>query len=212
MFTAKKCGVIFLGLPVAVVLVRIALMKIGIMGAHGSFTEQAALQYVSEQKLEDTTIIPLIEITAVLQAIQSDEVDLVVFPIQNSLSGIVESSMHGMSQHIFTIVDFFELEINQNLLVLPGTTATQINQITSQRPAIGQCSSYLKRAWSDVTISEYVDTATAAADLANGTLSANTAVIASARCAELYKLEILEPSIQDLKHNLTTFVAAVKGT
>ena len=189
----------------------IAFMKIGIMGALGSFTEEAALQYTNEQKLSDTTIVPLVEITAVLKAIENDEVDIVVFPIQNSLSGIVESSMHGMSQHIFTITDFFELEVHQNLLVLPGTTAAQVNQITSQKPAIGQCASYLTREWEGTEVTEYVDTAKAASDLANGTLTPDTAIIASARAAEIYRLEILEPAIQDLKHNHTTFVAAVRG-
>ncbi len=84
-----------------------ALMKIGIMGALGSFTEQAALQYVQQKNLVDISIVPLVEITAVMQAIETGVVDLVVFPIQNSLSGIVESSMHGMSQHVFTITVFF---------------------------------------------------------------------------------------------------------
>jgi len=186
-------------------------MKIGIMGALGSFTEQAALQYVQEKNLLDVTIEPLVEITAVLQAIESGFVDLAVFPIQNSLSGIVESSMHGMSQHIFTITDFFPMEVDQNLLVLPGMTSAQINQITSQRPAIGQCVSYLERVWPGTTVNEYVDTAKAAADLANGTLAPDTAVIASSRAAELYHLDILEPAIQDLKHNVTSFVAVVKG-
>jgi len=186
-------------------------MKIGIMGAQGSFTEQATLQYAQEKKLTEYTIVPLVGITAVLQAIESGDVDLVIFPIQNSLSGIVESSIHGMSQHIFTVTDFFEMEVNQNLLVRPGTTAAEINQITSQRPALGQCTSYLERVWHDTPVTEYVDTAKAAADLANGTLSPDTAVIASARAAELYDLEILAPKIQDLKQNLTSFVAAVKG-
>ncbi len=188
-----------------------AVMKIGIMGALGSFTEQAALQHIEEKKFVGAEIVPLIEIEAVLTAVENGEVDMVVFPIQNSLSGIVESSMHGMSQHIFSIIDFFELEVNQNLLVLPGTTAAQINQITSQRPAIGQCTSYLKRAWEGTVVTEYVDTAKAAADLSNGTLTPETAVIASARAAELYNLEILAPAIQDLKHNYTTFVSAVSG-
>ena len=186
-------------------------MKIGIMGALGSFTEQAALQYVQTQKLENTSIVPLVEIESVLTAIEAGDVDMVIFPIQNSLSGIVESSIHGLSQHICTITDFFELEVNQNLLVLPGTTSAQISQITSQRPAIGQCTSYLTRAWEGTPVTEYVDTAKAAADLANGTLAPDTAVIASARAAELYELEILEPAIQDLKHNFTSFVAAVRG-
>jgi prephenate dehydratase len=39
-----------------------------------------------------------------------------------------------------------------------------------------------------------------------------TAVIAPRTCAQLYGLEILEESIQDLKFNYTTFVVAVKRT
>lgn len=185
-------------------------MKIGIMGALGSFTEQAALQYVQEKNLTDAAIEPLVEIDSVLQAVENDSVDMVIFPIQNSLSGIVESSIHGLSQHICTITDFFEMEVDQNLLVLPGTTAAQINQITSQRPAIGQCASYLERVWKGTAVTEYVDTAKAAADLTSGVLASDTAVIASARAAELYNLDVLEPAIQDLKHNVTSFVAAVK--
>ncbi len=187
------------------------MVRVGVMGAKGSFTEQAALKYIADNNLTETEMVLLVEINAVLEAVTSDAIDIAVFPIQNSVSGIVESSMHGMSQHIFTITDFFEMEIDQTLLVLPGTTAAQVTEITSQRPALGQCTSYLERVWKDTPITEYVDTAKSAADLANGTLSAGTAVIASPLCAEIYGLEILEPSIQDLKHNMTTFVAAVKG-
>jgi len=185
-------------------------MKIGIMGAAGSFTEQAALHYVQANNWGTPEIVLLVEIKAVLEALTAGDVDTVVFPIQNSLSGIVESSIRGMAEHAFTVDDMFEYEIDQNLLVLPGTTSAQVTGITSQRPAIGQCLSYLERAWGDTPITEYVDTAKSAADLANGTLTSTTAVIASARCAEIYNLEILEPSIQDLKNNLTTFVVAQK--
>ena len=188
------------------------MVRVGVMGAGGSFTEQAALKYISEQGLKETETVLLVEINAVLEAVSSGEVDIGVFPIQNSVSGIVESSMHGMSQHIFTITDLFEMEIDQNLLVLPGTTAAQVRTITSQRPALGQCTSYLERAWPEIELVEYVDTAKAAKDLAAGNLPSTTAVIASARCAELYDLEILEPSIQDLKKNMTSFIAAVRGS
>ena len=180
------------------------------MGAAGSFTEQAALTYAAKNNWNDPDGNLLVEITAVLQALSDGVVDVAVFPIQNSVSGIVESSIRGMAQFTFTVEDLFEMEIDQNLLVKPGTTASHVTEITSQRPAIGQCKSYLERVWDGTTVSEYVDTAKAAADLSNGTLSATTAVIASARCAEIYGLEILEGSIQDLKHNNTTFVVATK--
>lgn len=183
-------------------------MQIGVMGAGGSFTEQAALAYATKVEWSDVQIDLLVEIKSTLEQLVTGQVERVVFPIQNSVSGIVESSIRGMAEHAFTVVDLFEMEIDQNLLVRPGTTAAQITAITSQRPAIGQCTSYLQRVWEGADINEYVDTAQAAADLSDGTLPPSTAVIASERCAELYNLEILEASIQDLKHNLTTFVVA----
>lgn len=185
-------------------------MKIGVMGAVGSFTEAAAQQYIKDHNLAAAEVVPLVEITAVLEAVKSGECEYGVFPIQNSVSGIVHSSMHGMSQYTFAIQDFFEIEIDQNLLVVPGATSALITDITSQKPAIDQCRSYLERVWDDVTINTYVDTAQAAADLAAGTLNPTTAVIASRRAAEVYGLEILEESIQDLKHNFTTFLAVTK--
>jgi prephenate dehydratase len=59
-------------------------------------------------------------------------------------------------------------------------------------------------------LEEYEDTAQAAKDLGSGKLDVSVAVIAPKRCAELYGLEILEESIQDLKFNFTAFIAGRK--
>jgi prephenate dehydratase len=67
---------------------------------------------------------------------------------------------------------------------------------------------YLKRRWPKVKLVEYADTAKAAQDLASGKLPKTTAVIASRNAAEAYGLGILEESIQDLKFNYTSFIAA----
>jgi prephenate dehydratase len=69
---------------------------------------------------------------------------------------------------------------------------------------------YIKRVWGAAEIAPYADTAKAAADLASGVLPDTTAIIASRRAAEMYGLEILEESIQDLKFNYTVFVVAQK--
>ena len=69
---------------------------------------------------------------------------------------------------------------------------------------------YLELEKQSVGIQEYVDTAAAAKALHDGELPDTTAVIAPRRCADLYGLEILEESIQELKFNYTTFVVAVK--
>lgn len=185
-------------------------MKIGVSGGVGSFSEQAGEHYVKTHDLADAEIAPLVRHDSVLKALADGEVDLGIIAVQNSISGIVHSAVYAMSEYLFVSEEFFDIEIDQNLLVKPGTKPSQITTITSQRPAIDQCTSYLKRAWESAEIETYVDTATAAADLEAGTLPATTAVVASKRCAAMYNLEILEESIQDLKHNHTTFLTVSK--
>lgn len=184
--------------------------KIGISGARGSFSEEAALTYVRKHSLKKYTLFPLISAEGVLSALEAGDIDLAIFPIENSNGGIVIEAVHAMAKHLFSIKQMFEIDVHQNLLVRKGVTADKIRVVVSHDQALKQCRMYLKRLWPKVKIREYPDTAKAAADLAAGVLSASTAVIASRAAAKLYKLDILEESIQDLKFNYTTFVAAVK--
>lgn len=183
-------------------------MKIGIMGAEGSFSQEAAQTYIAKESLRDATLAFLVSAENVLSALEGGEIDLGVFPIENSNGGIVIEAVHAMAKHRFQVKKMFEIDVHQNLLVLPGTTADSITAITSHDQALKQCRMYLKRVWPGVDIQEYADTAKAAADLANSTLPKTTAVIASRTAAALYGLDILEESIQDLKFNYTSFVVA----
>jgi prephenate dehydratase len=102
----------------------------------------------------------------------------------------------------------FEMDVHHMLIVKPGVTASHINSVASHDQALKQCRMYLKRVWGEAEITPYADTAKAAEDLAAGILPDTTAVIAPRRAAEMYGLQILEESIQDLKFNYTVFVVA----
>lgn len=186
-----------------------AVMKIGIMGVEGSFSEQAGKQY-GETLGSPYTIEYLVNAERVLTAVENGTVDRGVFPIENSNGGIVIEAVYAMAKHRFGVEKMFEIEVKQNLLVIPGTKASDITLITSHDQAIKQCRMYLKRAWGGVELKEYEDTALAAKHLHDGTLPKTAAVIASKGAAELYGLEILEEGIQDLKYNYTMFVVATK--
>lgn len=178
------------------------------MGAHGSFSEQAGEQYAQKQGIVSYAIVPLVSAENVLTALQYKEIDRAIFPIENSNGGIVIEAVYAMAKHTFTIEQMFELDVHHMLLVKPGSTASQIDTIASHDQALKQCRMYIKRTWPDCDILPYADTAKAAEDLANGTLPPTTAVIASRRAGELYGLQIIEESIQDLKFNYTVFVVA----
>lgn len=185
-------------------------MKIGVMGAKGSFSEEAGRTYAQKVGLKRFTLAYLVSAENVLSALENGEIDLGVFPIENSNGGIVLEAVHAMARHNFTIKKIFEIDVHHCLLVKKGVTADKVKVITSHDQAIKQCRMYLKRIWPKAKIKEYADTAKAAEDLASGALPPSTAVIASRAAAKVYDLDILEESIQDLKFNYTSFIAATK--
>lgn len=185
-------------------------MNIGISGAEGSFSEQAANVYIQKNNIADASINYLVSVENVLSELEAGTIDTGIFPIENSNGGIVIEAVYAMAQHRFQVEKLFEIEVSHCLLVQPGTHASSITTISSHDQALKQCRMYLKRSWPGVELMEYADTAKAAKDLAAGTLSATTAVIAPKRCAELYGLEVLEEGIQDLKFNFTTFIVGKK--
>jgi prephenate dehydratase len=187
-------------------------MKIGVMGAKGSFSEEAgrvyAKKHANARKFE---ILYLITAENVLSELEKGAIDIGIFPIENSNGGIVLEAVHAMSKHNFHIKKMFEIDVHHNLLVKNGATADSIKQIVSHDQALKQCRMYLKRVWPKVKLREYADTAKAAEDLATGKLPKTAAVVASRNAAQMYKLKILEESIQDLKFNYTVFIAAERS-
>lgn len=184
-------------------------MKIGVSGAKGSFSEEAARTYARTWlKNKRFDIDYLVSAENVLAAVENGTIDIGIMPIENSNGGIVIEAVYAMAKHTFTIKRIFEIDVHHCLLVKNGATAGSIKTIVSHDQALKQCRMYLKRRWPKVKLVEYADTAKAAADLASGKLPKTTAVIASRNAAGAYKLSILEESIQDLKFNYTSFIAA----
>lgn len=186
-------------------------MKIGVMGDRGSFSEMAGELYIKNNDLQNAEILPLITAERVLTELEEGKIDKGIFPIENSNGGIVIEAVHAMAAHRFKIEKMFEMDVHHNLLVKKGVTASQITTITSHDQALKQCRMYLRRIWPQAEVMPFSDTAAAARALQQGELSETTAVIAPRRAAEMYDLDILEESIQDLKFNYTNFVVAVKG-
>lgn len=183
---------------------------IGVSGAVGSFSEQAAKEYCRAHKIENYKLEYLVSVENVLNALENKKIDMGIFPIENSNGGIVIESVYAMSRYIFQIQELFEIPVIHCLLAKPGMTKEDIKTIASHDQAIKQCKMYIKRNWTNANIEERDDTAKAAKDLSEGILSANTAVLAPESCATLYGLDILEKGVQDLKFNFTSFLAVTK--
>ena len=185
-------------------------MTVGISGDVGSFSEQAANKYCQKNDISNYDLKYLISVKNVLDALDKKDIDLGIFPIENSNGGIVIESVYAISQHIFKIKELFEIPVIHCLLAKPGKKKEDIQTIASHDQALKQCKMYLKRQWKEAHLQETQDTAKAAKNLAEGKLSDNTAVLAPENCAILYGLEVMEKGVQDLKFNFTSFLTVEK--
>ncbi len=185
--------------------------NVAISGVPGSFSEEAAHKFMLDQALTGE-LVYAVTADASLAAVADGKAEYAVIPLENHNGGIVYETVYATARYLYEVVSIFEIDVQQNLIVAAGTAKSDVTQIVSHQQGIAQCRFYLKREYPNVEYIEYADTALAAKDLAEGKFAPGTAVIASRRAAELYKLEVLQPSIQDLKFNFTAFLAVTKVT
>tara|TARA_B100000508_G_C11398364_1_gene246977 strand:+ start:27 stop:629 length:603 start_codon:yes stop_codon:yes gene_type:complete len=183
---------------------------IGIQGAKGSFSEEAAIRFAENHGIKDFNITYLISSESVLSNVENSAVDYGIFAMENAQGGVVIESVEALANHRCKIIEMFQIPIEQNLLAIKGINIGDITQIHSHQQALRQCKDYLSDNFWTRPLIEEDDTAEAARRLSEKKLPKTAAVIANRSCADLYKLEILQESIHDLKHNLTLFIGITK--
>lgn len=183
-----------------------SISKIAVSGIQGSFSHEAGRLYIIGHQISDAQFIYGIDSAGAFKALKDGTADIAVVPIYNTTGGLVHMTLQAMGQNLFTIEEMFDLHIKQCLMVMPGTSADQVQRIASHPQALRQCKNYIQEHWPKREVQEYQDTAKAAKDLHDGKLPTSTAVIAPKLCAELYSLELLGEAIQDDPNNTTTFL------
>jgi len=186
------------------------MIKIGIQGGEGSFSEQAANLFKKNHQLKDAKIRYLISSSSVLESVEREAVEYGIFAMENAQGGVVIESVEALAKYRCLIIEMFHIAVDQNLLALPGTKIGDIREIHSHQQALRQCKDYLTENFWTRPLIEEDDTAEAARRLSEGKLEPYVGVIANKSCADLYNLEILAKSIHDLKNNLTLFLAVEK--
>ena len=135
-----------------------------------------------------------------LAAVRDGEADRAMIPIENSLAGRVADVHHLMPKSGLHIVGEHFQRVNHQLLAPKGASLGTIKRVRSHVQALGQCRGFLRANGLEAVVD--IDTAGSAKFVAQqGDIT--EAAIASALCADLYGLEIVQPDIEDAKHNTT---------
>ena len=186
------------------------MVKIGIQGGQGSFSEEAAQVFSKKHGIDNSEIVYLISSKGVLAGIEAENIEFGVFAMENAQGGVVIESVEAMAEYRCRIIEMFHIPVSQNFLSMEGVHMGDITEIHSHQQALRQCKDYLAEHFWTRPLIESDDTAEAARRLSQGKLPKTAAVIGSKYCAELYGLNILDEDIHDLKHNLTLFLGVEK--
>lgn len=172
-------------------------------GVEGAYSQIAAEKFFS---LPEISYYPTFD--SVFSAIENGECRYGVLPIENSTAGSVKKVYELMVGHKFNIVKSLRLKVDHNLLVKRGTRLEDVREIFSHEQAISQCSAFLK-SLDGVKVTVCANTAMAAKMVKEGDRT-DIAALSSRSCAEIYGLDNIASSVQDMGNNYTRFICISK--
>jgi prephenate dehydratase len=143
----------------------------------------------------------------VAQAVESGEADYGVLPVENSLMGAIHQAIDLLSDTELHVIGEVIVRVSHCLMALPGVALEDLKTVSSQQPALDQCTGLIRKHGLQPVAAH--DTAGSARDLAARGAAGGArdeGVIASARAAELYGLDILAREIEDEPFNYTRFM------
>lgn len=183
------------------------MLRIGFLGPKGTFSQEAMLEYKKgENDFVECTYSTVAEI---IYAVNRDEIDEGIVPIENSLEGAVNATLDTLATDVdLKIKAEIAIEVRQNLLVRKGTDKGAIKYILSHPQPIGQCRNHLETNFNSAEIRFTYSTAEAAREVAE--CDFNMAAIGSVTAAKVYGLDIIAEGIQDSRNNFTRFVVVSK--
>jgi prephenate dehydratase len=179
-------------------------LKIAIQGGDGSFHDIAARNYFPHLK----QTLKCVTFKDVCEEVKRGEADFGVIAFENTIAGTILGNYSLIQNYHFNIIGEIRLRIVMNLMAIPGQKISDIHVVRSHYMALLQCSDFLSQ-YPHIHLEEYYDTADAAKDIFKRK-EKGAAAIAGHLAAELYGLEILQPSIETFKENYTKFFVVSK--
>jgi prephenate dehydratase len=169
---------------------------VAFQGERGAYSEEAIRQFFGSE----VEPLPCQRFKDIFKAVENGQAEFCMLPVQNSTAGSINKAYDLFLDHDLRIWGEVILRVRHALLAPPGTQTSDIRRVRSHPQALAQCERYLDfHGW----ISEIVyDTAGSARDLI-AKPEPGVAVIASRLAGQIYGLDELDYSIEDLPHNYT---------
>jgi len=177
--------------------------RVGFLGPHGTFAEEALL---TQPDLAAQELYPLRSVRDVIVAVERGDALHGLVPIENSIEGTVTVTLDTLAFDTELLIEReIDLPVSLNLCARPGTRLDDVTVVLSHPNPLGQCRVWLGRKLPDAATVATNSTAEAAEQVA-ASARPGVASIGPAFGARLHGLELLANEIEDHPENETRFV------
>ncbi|MPY91961.1 MAG: prephenate dehydratase [Acidimicrobiia bacterium] len=176
--------------------------RIGYLGPRGTFHE-AALR--SQPDLATADLVPFPSIPDIIAATAAREVELGLVAIENAIEGTVGVTADALAFEVDLLIQReVVLDVRLALMAVPGTQLSDVHTVVSFPHALGQCRRFLRERMPAVATEAAPSTAEAAR-MVGEKRPPGVAALGPSLAAELYDLDVLEPTVEDHPNNSTRF-------
>ncbi len=181
-------------------------MKIAFLGPEASFTQLTATQLFPNEVL-----IPKANILECFMAVQNNEVEKAVVPLENSIEGTVSMTLDYLYQTPEIKIEAEAvMPIAHHLMIHPSQgNQESIEKIYSHPQALAQSFHFLNQKYPDVPKQDFASTAAAAKRVSENP-DRKIAAVANKFAANLYGLKVIDENIHDVEENHTRFIVISK--
>jgi chorismate mutase/prephenate dehydratase len=178
-------------------------VTVAIQGIDGSYSQLAAQQYFDHKGIS-VSYVRSQTFAAAIAAVQREEADVAVLPIENTTSGAISEVYDLLLESGLRFVGDVRFRIRHCLLGIEGASVSELRRIYCHPQAVAQCSEFLAQL-DHCEIVYFSDTALSGQkirELGDPTIAA----IASEEAGRIFGLAVLKTGIANRDENYTRFV------
>ncbi|HUV09457.1 MAG TPA: prephenate dehydratase [Acidimicrobiia bacterium] len=184
------------------------MLRVGFLGPRGTFAEEALS---TQDDLSAAEGVPLATVPQVITAVERNEVDVGLVPIENSIEGTITVTIDTLAFDTDLLIQReIDLPISLHLCAKPGTALADVRRVVSHPNPLGQSRSWLSTKLPEAELAAANSTAEAARQVSEAPGS-DHASIGTLKGAEMAGLEVLASEIEDHPENETRFVVVGTG-
>jgi len=171
---------------------------VAFQGEIGAYSEEAALRFFGPS----IQVKPCESLDNVFKAVEQDETQFGVVPIENSLEGSISQTYDLTLDSVLKVCGETELRVSHCLIASQKSRLDLVKRVYSHPQALGQCQAFLRHL--DCELIPTYDTAGSVKMIKEKGITDGGA-IASARAAEIYSMKVIAKEIEDNPNNFTRF-------